>query len=74
MFAIVFNPHPFLGGGWGGVNLLPNFHNGGGLDRASIFRGGLLGKRGCNFYIKNKMKSEILMAKEVHKQKCFSLS
>ena len=36
-----------------------------GLDRTSVFRGGLLGKRGdcfqggCNFYVKNKLKSEI---------------
>ena len=38
---------------------------GAGLGRISIFRGGLLGKRGdffqggCSFYIKNKLKSEI---------------
>ena len=37
----------------------------GGLDMISIFRGELLGKRGmtffrgCNFYIKNKLKSDI---------------
>ena len=38
-----------------------------GLDRIPIFRGGLLGKgggvtffRGCSFYIKDKLKSEIL--------------
>ena len=55
-----------------GVGFLPNFQKGGavegggGLDRISIFRGELLGKRGliffrkgCSFYLKNKLESEI---------------
>ena len=34
-----------------GFSLLPNFQKGGrGLDRISIFRGGLLGKRGVTFF------------------------
>ena len=43
---------------------------GGGLDRTSAFRGGLLGKsgvtffRGCNFHIKNKLKSHIFNDKK----------
>ena len=40
------------GGGWGvggGLNLQPNFQKGG-LDRTSVFRGGLLGKRGVTFF------------------------
>ena len=45
-----------------------------GLDRALIFRGGLVRKRGvtflrgeggsCNFYVKNKLKSEIFNGKK----------
>ena len=70
---------PFLLGG-----------EGGGFDRTSIFflgGGGLVGKRranfsrdgvggwgGCNFYIKDELKSEIFNGKKVHKQKCFFLS
>ena len=65
-------------GGGGGLNLLPNFQKGGGLDGPLVFRGGWGGKgggggggggwesggvtflrKGCNFYIKNKLKSEI---------------
>ena len=43
---------------------------GGGLDRTSIFRGGdLFQGGGCNFYIKNKSKSEIFNNKNVYKQK-----
>ena len=39
------HPLPFLlGGGGGGLSLQPNFQKAG-LDRNSIFRGGLLGKR-----------------------------
>ena len=29
---------------------------------------------GCNFYIKNKLKSEIFNDEKVYEQKCFSLS
>ena len=54
------------------------------IDRISIFRAGLLGKRGslflrmgrgggAVFFVKNKIKYEILMTKNVYKQKCFSL-
>ena len=41
--AIVCNPPPFLLGE-GGLSHLPKFRKGG-LDRISILRGGLLGKR-----------------------------
>ena len=52
-----------------------------GIDRISVFRGWLLGKRGggdffqggCNFYIKNKLTSEMFDDKKVYKQ-CFSRS
>ena len=65
---------PFLLGG-GGLNLLPNFQKVG-LDRTSNFRGRLVGKRwvtffggggeggGSKFYIKDKLKSEILNDKK----------
>ena len=33
----------------------------------------LRGEAGCNFYIKNKLKSEIFKYKKVDKQNCFSL-
>ena len=53
--------HPLLSAlGWM-LSLLPNFQKWG-LDRASIFRGELLGKKevtffreGCNLYIKNEL-------------------
>ena len=35
-----------------------------GLDRTSVFRGGGLFQRGCSFYIKNKLKSEIFNDKK----------
>ena len=44
------------------LNLLPNFEKGG-LARMSSFRGGLL-RGGCNFYIRNKLKSEIFYDKK----------
>ena len=53
------------GEGKGGLSLQPNFQKGCGLDRISIFREGLLGKRGwffqggCSFYIKNKLKNKL---------------
>ena len=48
--AAIVAPPPRLGvGGWGGggggVNHLPNVQNGG-IDRSSVLRGRLLGKRG----------------------------
>ena len=68
----------------GVLNLLPNFEKGGGgLGRTFIFNGMLVGKSGetfsreggCNFYIKDKLKSEIFNdQKKVYKQKCFSPS
>ena len=51
--------------GVGGLCLQPHFQNREGLDRISIFRGGLLEKRGvtffkgCSFFIEIKLKSEI---------------
>ena len=61
------------------IDLVPNFQIGG-LERISILKGGLLGKRGwpfsggCSFYIKSVVKFETFNDKKVHKQKCFSLS
>ena len=49
----------------GGLNLQPNFQKGGGLDRTSTFRGGVLGKKGglfserLQFSHKNELKSKI---------------
>ena len=60
------------------LNLQTNFQKGR-LDRISVFRRGLLGKRGSSFLggllmlHENKLKSEI-MTKKVYKQKCVSLS
>ena len=46
--------HPPLfsvwGCGGGGVNVQPNFRKGGGLDRTSTFRGGLLENRGVTLF------------------------
>ena len=73
---IVCIPH-FLQGGRG-LNLQPNFQKGR-LDRISIFRGELLGKRGwtfsggCSFYIKNKLKSKIFNENKIMKENAFSL-
>ena len=72
---------PFLLGG--GLNLLPNFQNEGGGLTGPSFLEGVGGKEGvtflrgggvCNFYITNKLKSEIFNDKKVYMQKCFSLS
>ena len=47
----VHPPPPFLLWGGGGLNLQSNFQKGRErLDRTSTFRGGLLGKRGVNFF------------------------
>ena len=54
-----------VGDGPEGVSLQPNFQKGCELDRISVFREGLLGKRGwlfqvgCSFYIKNKLKNKL---------------
>ena len=61
----------------GGLSLQPNFQKGGELDKNSTFKGGIAWKEGswgCNFHIKNKLKSEIFNDKKVYKQKYFSLS
>ena len=62
------HPNPFLLETWGEP---PKFSKkGGGLDRTSIFRGELLGKRGWHFsegdavFTKNKLKSEIFNNKK----------
>ena len=70
---IVCTPFPFCYGR-GGLSFWPNFQKGvGGFHRISIFRGGcwerggwlFLGEgRGCSFYIKNKLKSEIFNKKK----------
>ena len=74
---------PFLSAGAGGgrVEPPPKFSwRGEGIDRYSIFGGGLLGLMGggwlresCSFYIKNKLKSAIFNDKKVYKQKCLSV-
>ena len=76
---IIYQPHehsvhpspPFLLGEWGGVWACYETFKKGWLDRTTIFRGGLLGKRGvtffqggCIFSIKNKLKSEIFNYKK----------
>ena len=67
-------PPPFL---LGGFESPTNFSKSGRLDRISIFRGGLLGTRGdffqgvCSFYIKNKLKSQILIDKKSLSAKMF---
>ena len=40
------------------------------IEGMTFFRGG----GGCNFYLRNKLKSKILNDKKVYKQKYFSLS
>ena len=56
------------------------FSKGEGLDMTSIFRGGCekegvtFFRRGCSFYLKNKLKSVILIMTKVYKCNCFSLS
>ena len=68
------------GGAWGrrGVEPPTKFSKREGLDRTSTFRGRLVekrkviffsggrgGGRGCNFYIKDKLKSEIFNIKKI---------
>ena len=68
-------------GGWGGEGWVgrssytSSKRGGGRVNRISVFREGLLGKKidffqgSCNFYIKNKLKSEIINdKKKVYKQ------
>ena len=47
-----------------GLSLQPNFQKGG-LDRTSNFRGGDFFREGCNFHIKNKLKSEMFNDKNL---------
>ena len=58
---------PFLqggGGGGGGVSHQPNFRKGGGLDRTSTFRGGLLGKKeGVTFFTRFLLEHAIISSK-----------
>ena len=69
---ILCTPRFCYGGGGGGVELPTKFSKGGeGLGKTSIFRGTLLGKNGvtfyrggCNFYMKDKLKSEIFNGKK----------
>ena len=42
-------------------------------DQVSIFRWGLLGKRGCSFSINNKLNSDIFNDKRVYIQNFFSV-
>ena len=74
-FHIMSTPPPFSGAGVGwdvGVGLnLPNFQKERGLDRTSTFReklvwrgGWLFSGWGCNFYVKDKLKSEIFNDKK----------
>ena len=77
-FSIVCTP---LSGGrrWASYQIFEK----GGIERSLVFRGGLVRKRGvtflrgaggCDFYVKNKLKSEIFNEKKVDKEKYFSLS
>ena len=62
------------------LNLLPNFQKGGALTGPQLLdgvvrkEGATFLRRGCQFYIKNKLKSEIFIDKKIEKQKCFFLS
>ena len=64
----------------GGLNLLPNFQKGGGLDRTSVFRGdcwergGDFFQGGFNFSTKNRLTSGMFHEKKVYKQERFALS
>ena len=63
----------------GGIELATKFKfskREGGLDRASVFRGGWLysARRGCKLSTKNKLKLEYFMTKKVYKQELFVLS
>ena len=84
----IFSPHPLTLFGHkvhpslsaGGFNLLPNFEKGG-VWQDLKFESEVAGKKGaiffrlgCNFYRKNKLKSEIFNDKESFQTKTFSLS
>ena len=57
-------PHFCRGGGGGGLSLQPNFRKGGGLDRTSTFRGGLLGKKeGVTFFTRFLLEHAIISSK-----------
>ena len=55
----------------GGLSLLLSFQKERGLDRISIFRGWLIAKMGCSFYIKNRLKYKIFNDKKSLKTKIF---
>ena len=69
-------PSSLLGGGDWTCYQIQIFKKGGGLDRASVFRGGWLysARRGCKLSTKNKLKLEYFMTKKVYKQELFVLS
>ena len=80
IYSVQTPPPPFLQGGELSFQL--NFQKGGGAWQGkglkiSTFRGGLLGKRGvtffrgCDFHIKNKVKSEIVNDKKSLQSKIF---
>ena len=74
LYGIIIVCTPLSAGGV--LRLLLNFQKGG-LDRISVFRGGVYCwpfRGGCSFYIKNKLKSETFNDKKVHKQKSFSVT
>ena len=81
MSSIVCTLHPVSGRG-GGVGWTSNqIFKKGGLAGRQLFIGGLLRKTGrtffmggCNFHMKNKLKSEIFNDKRSLKEKYFSLS
>ena len=62
-------PPPLLYGRGGGGLTGPQFLEGGCWERGGDFFQG-----GCNFYIKDKLKSEIFNDKKVFEQKSFSLT
>ena len=57
------------GGGWASNQRTSTFRGGSWERGGDFFQG-----RGCNFHIKNKLKSEIFNDKKVYKQKYFFLS
>ena len=63
------HPPPFLSAGR--LSLQPNFQKGGRLDRTSQLLEGVIFSGGCNFNIKNKLKSEIFNDKKNLQTKMF---
>ena len=82
---VIHSVHPLpLSAGRGRLSLLPSFRKRGELDRISILRGRVLGKRGWLFWeawsrgwrlqFCHEKNLKYLMTKNFMKQKCFSLS